>query len=444
MYHNINQLKWHLERENLHSSNPKTRLDVLKKQLKEFFDLKEVNASNFLNKCWQKDFKDYTKWEPETYKSILLCLSTDGQALDASFVTQGTTLKANLSNNNITLEACLVDEVKVMDDSLGPKESIDDSDTSLEQLDESSSSRNECSKSRNEKKGYDHESTSSRNDVDDDIRLSYDNDTMSEVYHDMFENVSAHGIQNHEQPESISDIYMVNENNSNIISNIPNMDPDRHKEEHDYVDYEQHRAFFASSIYNLKCDVEKYNEVNREAQQANALLTNELERYKEKEKHFAKDMTIESEYYKKIKLLNDEISNLKSQACKKDKTFASENEKLRKAGQTDQTLRMLLPKEDNVNTGKQGLGFENQNDDVNPSLLNKDKELAPCVYNNDEMGKDELSDHKIIFEEELKYEAEKRLKVKQRKSPLSYHGFVYGETQFEEPLKVPLKRINVN
>ncbi|GKC77306.1 hypothetical protein Tco_1128080 [Tanacetum coccineum] len=71
---------------------------------------------------------------------------------------------------------------------------------------------------------------------------------------------------------------------------------------------------------------------------------------------------------------------------------------------------MLLPKEDNVNTGKQGLGFENQNDNVNPSVLNKSKELAPCLYNIVKMGKDELSDHKIISEEELKCEARKRLK----------------------------------
>ncbi|GKB49767.1 hypothetical protein Tco_0900520 [Tanacetum coccineum] len=105
---------------------------------------------------------------------------------------------------------------------------------------------------------------------------------------------------------------------------------------------------------------------------------------------------------------------------------------------------MLLPKEDNVNTRKQGLGFENQNEYVNPSLLNTSKELAPCLYNIDEMGKDEFSDHKIISEENLKCEAEKRLKVKQIKSPLSYHGFVYVETQFEEPPKVPLKRRNVN
>ncbi|GKB00115.1 hypothetical protein Tco_0828108 [Tanacetum coccineum] len=91
-----------------------------------------------------------------------------------------------------------------------------------------------------------------------------------------------------------------------------------------------------------------------------------------------------------------------------------------------------------------GLGFKNQNDNMIPSVLNKAKELAPCLYNIDEMRKDELSDHKIISEEKLKCEAEKRLKVKQIKSPLSYHGFLYVETQFEEPPKFPLKRRNVN
>ncbi|GKC10674.1 hypothetical protein Tco_1007456 [Tanacetum coccineum] len=118
---------------------------------------------------------------------------------------------------------------------------------------------------------------------------------------------------------------MVNENNSDIISDIPNMDQVRDKEEHDDVDDEQQRAFFASLINNLKCDVEKYTKINREDQQENALLTKELERYKEKEKHFTKETTIESRYCKKINLLNDEISNLKSQACQNDKTFAREN-----------------------------------------------------------------------------------------------------------------------
>ncbi|GJT78759.1 hypothetical protein Tco_1045484 [Tanacetum coccineum] len=92
-----------------------------------------------------------------------------------------------------------------------------------------------------------------------DIELLYDTDTLTEVHHsnnDTSEDVFANEIQSHEQPDSISDTYVVNENNSNIISDIPYMDPNRDKEEHDNVDYEQQRALFASLINNLKCDVE--------------------------------------------------------------------------------------------------------------------------------------------------------------------------------------------
>nr|GEY59085.1 hypothetical protein [Tanacetum cinerariifolium] len=154
------------------------------------------------------------------------------------------------------------------------------------------------------------------------------NDIVSEVHHDTFENVFAHRIQNHEQSESILDTYVMNENNGTIISDILHMDLDRGKEEHDYIYCEQQHALFGSLINNRKSDVEKYNKVNREAQQANALLTNELARFKEKEKHFAKETTIESEYRKKIKILNDKIPNHKSQACQNDKTFSRENRKL--------------------------------------------------------------------------------------------------------------------
>ncbi|GJW66226.1 hypothetical protein Tco_0120650 [Tanacetum coccineum] len=197
-------------------------------------------------------------------------LSTDGTPLDASSVIEGASLEAYLVTKGAALEANLVTEGITLDASLVTKKSTVDSSTS-----------------------------SAHN-------------TVSEVHHDLFENMYVNGIQNHNLPKSIPNTYVVNENNSNIMYDIPNMDPDRDKAEHDYVDDEQQRAYFASLINNLKFDVEKCTKVNCEAQQANALLTKELERYKEKEKHFAKDKKIESEYCKKIKLLNDEISNLKS------------------------------------------------------------------------------------------------------------------------------------
>ncbi|GJR68134.1 hypothetical protein Tco_0014199 [Tanacetum coccineum] len=356
MYHNLNQLQWQLKRENLHSCDPKNCLDVLRTSFKKTFDSNEVNASDFPNKCWQNNFKDYTRYEPETYRCNLLwyldvldkliderilkyeelqmkerevqAINTNGTTLDASSVTKGTTLEACLVTEGTTLEACLVTKgVELdaslvtkgitMDDNLVAKESTDDSITLSEQLDESISSGNETDA---EKTLVDTVASDIEND---DIEPSYNSDTMSEVHHDTFENVIANEIQSHEQPDSISDTYVVNENNSDIISDIPNMNPDRGKEEHDYVAYEHQLVFFASLIKNLKCDVEKFTKINYEAMENGTY----------------------DEYVQPLLKMKNELE-------KKNQEFFNQindiDNKLHKTGQTAKTLHMLFPKEDSV------------------------------------------------------------------------------------------------
>ncbi|GKA86526.1 hypothetical protein Tco_0808237 [Tanacetum coccineum] len=275
MYHNLNQLQWQLE-------------------------------SN-----WQKHFKDYTRHEPETYRRNLLWSLNDLDKLIDERV---------LKYGELQMKECEVQVLKKIEKWLNEKEiqqqeSLVTESTTLEAnlstdgtaLDDSSVTEGIALDASLVAKSFNDESSSAGNDAYADIGHSHNSNTTSEVHHDLFENMSVHGIQNHEQPESIPDTYVVNKNNRNVIFDLTNMEPDRGKEEHDSVDNEQQCALFASLINNLKCDVKKCNEVNREAQQANTLLKNELERYKEKEKHFAKDKSIESEYCKKIKLLNDEI-----------------------------------------------------------------------------------------------------------------------------------------
>ncbi|GKB07667.1 hypothetical protein Tco_0835951 [Tanacetum coccineum] len=125
MYHNVNQLQWQLERENLHSCDPKTCLDLLKTQFKEFFDSKEVDE---LEKHIDERVLKYRELRMKEREANL---STDGRTLDASSVTEGT-----------TLEACLVTKGIEINDSLAAKESLDDSVTSSEHLNESNSLRN--------------------------------------------------------------------------------------------------------------------------------------------------------------------------------------------------------------------------------------------------------------------------------------------------------------
>ncbi|GJY64563.1 hypothetical protein Tco_0466023 [Tanacetum coccineum] len=57
MFHNLDQLRLQLERENLHGVNAKTCLQALRTQFKEFLASKGVNATDLLNQGWaNKDF----------------------------------------------------------------------------------------------------------------------------------------------------------------------------------------------------------------------------------------------------------------------------------------------------------------------------------------------------------------------------------------------------
>ncbi|GJU71924.1 hypothetical protein Tco_1263329 [Tanacetum coccineum] len=68
MFHNLDQLRLQLKRENLHGVNAKTCLQALRTQFKEFLASKGVNATDLLNQGWQQDFEDFTRCEPSAYR----------------------------------------------------------------------------------------------------------------------------------------------------------------------------------------------------------------------------------------------------------------------------------------------------------------------------------------------------------------------------------------
>ncbi|GKA89338.1 hypothetical protein Tco_0811150 [Tanacetum coccineum] len=72
MFHNLDQLRLQLEKENLHGVNAKTCLQAPRTQFKEFLASKGVNATDLLNQGWQQDFEDFTRCEPSAYRRELL------------------------------------------------------------------------------------------------------------------------------------------------------------------------------------------------------------------------------------------------------------------------------------------------------------------------------------------------------------------------------------
>ncbi|GJR25270.1 hypothetical protein Tco_1101502 [Tanacetum coccineum] len=90
MFHNLDQLRLQLKRENLHEVNAKTCLEALRTQFKEFFASKGVNSSDHLNQCWQQDFKEYTLCEPDTYiRDLLENLDTLEAVIHRAVITYG-------------------------------------------------------------------------------------------------------------------------------------------------------------------------------------------------------------------------------------------------------------------------------------------------------------------------------------------------------------------
>ncbi|GJX90753.1 hypothetical protein Tco_0344079 [Tanacetum coccineum] len=111
MFHNLAQLRLQLERENLLEGNPRTCLEALRTQFKEFFASKRVNSSEHLNQCWQKDFKEYTFCEPDTYRRDLLeNLDTLEAVIHRAVITYG---RLQLQSQDVQ-----INPVQAVDDSL--------------------------------------------------------------------------------------------------------------------------------------------------------------------------------------------------------------------------------------------------------------------------------------------------------------------------------------
>ncbi|GJX24308.1 hypothetical protein Tco_0228753 [Tanacetum coccineum] len=111
MFHNLDQLRLQLERENLHGVNAKTCLQALRTQFKEFLASKGVNATDLLNQGWQQDFEDFTRCEPSAYRRDLLeNLDTLEAVIHRAVITYG---RLQLQSQDVQ-----INPVQAVDDSL--------------------------------------------------------------------------------------------------------------------------------------------------------------------------------------------------------------------------------------------------------------------------------------------------------------------------------------
>ncbi|GJZ56286.1 hypothetical protein Tco_0611479 [Tanacetum coccineum] len=268
----------------------------------------------------------------------------------------------------------------------------------------------------------------------------YDSDGLVKVYNydNCYDNEIFNMFTQEEQYtellEPIPESHQVQQNDSNVISKVSNMEQDRGIIDQHPATAEETHAYFESLYNNLAIEVEKVNSINRKMKETNANLTIELARYKNQEKCFE----ISQEKYdklercyqksvyqeqcltkkinalhlssgKQITTLNEEISNLNKQLSKEKSTVSSlleEKKKLKsdfkiredelldkqiqlenkikeldnilvKTGQSIQTMHMLSPKPDSFyhTEQKMALGYQN------PFYLKQAQQKQQSLYN---------------------------------------------------------------
>ncbi|GJZ44773.1 retrovirus-related pol polyprotein from transposon TNT 1-94 [Tanacetum coccineum] len=131
----------------------------------------------------------------------------------------------------------------------------------------------------------------------------YDSDGSAEVhnYDNCYDNEIFNMFTQEEQYtellEPIPEPHQVQQNDSNVISEISSVEQEGGTVDQHPATIEETRAYFESSYNNLALEVEKVNLVNRKMKETNADLTTELARYKNQEKCFE----ISQEKYDKLK-----------------------------------------------------------------------------------------------------------------------------------------------
>ncbi|GJR04109.1 integrase, catalytic region, zinc finger, CCHC-type containing protein [Tanacetum coccineum] len=288
----------------------------------------------------------------------------------------------------------------------------------------------------------------------------YDSDGSAEVLHydncynnDIF-NMFTQEEQYTELLEPIPEPHQVQQNDSNIISEVSSMEQSGGTVDQHPATVEETHAYFESLYNNLAIEVEKVNSVNRRMKETNVDLTTELARYKNQEKCFE----ISQEKYdklercyqksvyqeqclakkinalhlssgKQITTLNEEISNLNEQLSKEKSivsSFHEEKKKLKsdfkiredelldkqiqlenkiteldnilvKTGQSIQTMHMPSPKPNSFyhTEQKMALGYQN-----------------PLYLKQAQQKQQSLSDVKILLEKHdpsIVYDSEETL-----------------------------------
>ncbi|GJX07031.1 retrovirus-related pol polyprotein from transposon TNT 1-94 [Tanacetum coccineum] len=103
-----------------------------------------------------------------------------------------------------------------------------------------------------------------------------DSEPLEQVQYDVGYNVFANETQHSEQPESTSNTCLVEQDDSNVIPDSPDMCDNDIQNDQNAVECDDERVALANLIANLKLDVDENKKIQKQLKKANTTLAHEL------------------------------------------------------------------------------------------------------------------------------------------------------------------------
>nr|GEW70321.1 hypothetical protein [Tanacetum cinerariifolium] len=199
----------------------------------------------------------------------------------------------------------------------------------------------------------------------------------------------------------IPELHQVQQNDSNVISEVSRVEQERGIVEQHPVTVEETHAHFKLLYNNLAIEVEKVNTVNRKLRETNADLTTELARYKNQEKCFE----IRAKFVRDFKSLVKEVDELLA----KHKALELEIERLLRAV-VSQDIMFITQNNSVVDTSNLQTKLERTKERFKNFIIKKENEY-------DKLWNDWINPFKNFREE--KFVLNKPIKESVRTNPIT-------------------------
>ncbi|GJR54739.1 hypothetical protein Tco_1405260 [Tanacetum coccineum] len=233
---NIDILETQLTKETLHESNFQTAFKVLKTPFEKFFTSVLIQSSSLDGTYSRKDFKAYTRMEPQAFKERILANFDFIQKYMIESILHNKEIEQQMNLIKLQIQECKVQEVKASD----------------------ASSRDKGSN----------------------IRPSYDIEPMAEVPYNAEYSVFAVETQHSKQLENMNDTSLMEKVDSNTAPASSDMCENDNQADQNAKACDEERVAPANLIANLKLDIDENKKIQIELKKANASLTQELKECK--------------------------------------------------------------------------------------------------------------------------------------------------------------------